>query len=245
MPESAYRFLIRGNSRPGLKTTAIILGLALLADSSPCAARAYRCTDSQGNITYSQSPCSGDQTGSSILGRASTISGDREACTLLRDFAAKSFDKLKRGAEPSALIDEYGGPGYIDRLTLNVINFTSGFRFTKQLPVSKVSVLAYNKCKSGGFGRIRAGDLPPEMLPPETQTSEPPKQFPSQYTPVAEAPAQYEAQNDRRDSLCQDYQQRLHELNRNMRRGYDAGAGQRIRKERRQYEALLRENCQH
>jgi len=236
------------NGTFSLKAVAMLFGFALLVDTSPCTARAYRCTDAGGNVSYSQSPCAASQTGARVYGVGTTTVRDREACTLVRSFATESFGKLQRGTEPSTLISKYGGPGYIDPITLNVINFVSGFRFSTEVPASKVGGLAYNKCKSGGFGKIQTSDLPVEILPhvdevDEATESPTPMQFPSQSAPAAERYSRNKADDNSRQQLCQDYDQRLDELNRAMRRGYDAGNGQRIRKERQQYETLLRKNC--
>lgn len=236
------------NSKFSLKAAAMFFGFALLVDTSPCTARAYRCTDAGGNVSYSQSPCAASQTGARMHGVGTTTVRDREACTLVRSFATESFGRLQHGTEPSTLISRYGGPGYIDPVTLNVINFVSGFRFSTEVPASKVGGLAYNKCKSGGFGKIQTGNLPVEILQPvgevdKAAESPAPMQFPSQPAPTAERYSRNKADDNSRQQLCQDYDRHLDELNRAMRRGYDAGNGQRIRKERQQYEALLRKNC--
>jgi len=233
------------NGKISLKAAAMLFGLALLVEASPCTARAYRCTDAGGNVSYSQSPCASSQTGARIHGIGTTTVGDHEACTLIRSFATESFGGLQRGTEPSMLVDKYGGPGYIDPITLNVINFVSGFRFSKEVPASKVGGMAYNKCKSGGFGKIQTSDLPVEILPSVNEATESPipMQLPSQSAPVAENNTRNKAEDNSRQQLCQDYDRRLDELNRAMRRGYDAENGQRMRKERQQYEVLLRKNC--
>jgi hypothetical protein len=163
-----------------LKIAVMLLGITLLVDSPPCSARAYRCTDANGNISYSQTPCSAGQTGARMHGVGTSKITDREACSLVRGFAAESFAKLRQGTEPSLLIDKYGGPGYINPLTLNVINFVSGFRLSEDIPVMKVSGLAYNKCINGGFGKLERSSLPVEMLPSEDPTPQManPGQFP-------------------------------------------------------------------
>jgi hypothetical protein len=183
-----------------------------------------------------------------MSGVGATTARDREACALIRGFATESFVKLQSGTEPSALVGSYGGPGYIDPITLNVVNFVSGFRFSKEIPASKVGGMAYNKCESGGFGNVQTSDLPVEIRPPaddmkDATESPAPVQDPSASVPLADRYTRDEAEHASRQRQCQDYDQRLSELNRAMRRGYGAEGGQRMRKERQQYEALLQENC--
>ncbi|VAW76594.1 hypothetical protein MNBD_GAMMA15-449 [hydrothermal vent metagenome] len=146
---------------------AFFLLMVLTLFSSPSDARAYRCTDAKGNVSYMQSPCSAGQTGARVRGVGTNVKVAHEACAPVRTFATTSFNKLKRGTDPSAQIDQYGGPGYINKITLNVINFVSGFRMNQELHAMKVSGMAYSKCINGGFGKIQISDLPPEMLAPD------------------------------------------------------------------------------
>ena len=168
-------------------TAAIIFLLTLLVDSQTVYARAYRCTDASGNITYSQSPCAADQTGTRMRGMNTGKISDPGACMHVRRFATESFERLQGGTEPSLLINQYGGPGYINSITLNTINFVSGFRFNKDVSALKVGALAYNKCANRGFGKIQTSDLPDEILPPQKPVTDEPGSIPlpSQVTPGA------------------------------------------------------------
>ncbi len=152
----------------------VLLGIAILVASHPANARVYRCTDASGNVSYSQSPCTAMQTGKQMRGMGSRKTADHEACAQVRKFASSSFGAVKQGTEPSQLIDKYGGPGYINPLTLNVINFVSGYRHSQDIATMKVSALAFNKCVNGGFGRLSIGGLPQEMQPPKDIPTQPP-----------------------------------------------------------------------
>lgn len=143
-----------------------LLCMVMLMASYPVSARIYRCAGPDGNISYSQTPCASGQTGKRMHGIGSKTTVDRDACGPVRDFATKNFNAIKRGAEPSRLIDKYGGPGYINSLSLNIINFVSGFQHTPGIPAMKVGALAFNKCANGGFGQLVQRNLPPEILPP-------------------------------------------------------------------------------
>ncbi len=101
-------------------------------------------------------------------GIGSKMTVDREACARVRDFASQNFNAIRQGSEPARQIDKYGGPGYINSLTLNVINFVSGYRYSADVPAMKVAALAFNKCVNGGFGKqLEVRSLPAEMLPPD------------------------------------------------------------------------------
>ncbi len=227
---------------PILRAIPLILGAALFLVNAPCEARVYRCTDANGNVSYSQAPCPADQTGAKVRGVNSARATDPEACTHVRNFATETFRKLKNGKEPGMLIDEYGGPGYISPVTLNVINFVSGFRFNTDISSLKVGAMTYNKCSNRGFGTIQTTELPPEMLPNQDQMQEMPPSmlFPTQSTPGTAPYNPQAAANSNRQQLCQNYARQLHNINLAVQNGHDAESGQRMRQ---QYEELLRQHC--
>lgn len=235
------------NGKFSLRLATIFLGLVLLLDSSPGSARAYRCTDADGNVSYSQIPCAADQKSAKVHGVKTASVTDREACTHIRRFAAKSFGQLRSGKESSVLIDEYGGPGYISPITLNIVNFVSGFRFNKDVSALKVGAMAYNKCSNSGFGKLQTSDLPDEILPSYGQAAGMPMpgQFPSQAAPADGEYTFNEAGNSNQQQLCRNYEQHLNKLNQAIRQNYDAGSSQRMRQERQQVEALLQGHCRH
>lgn len=236
------------NTRNGefsLRIATAFLGLILLFDSSPSSARAYRCTDANGSVSYSQIPCPAGQTAAKVHGVNTTAVTDREACTHIRRFATESFGKLRHGKESSELIDEYGGPGYISPVTLNVVNFASGFRFNKDVSALKVGVMAYNKCSNSGFGKIQTSDLPTEILPAYGQMpgAPTPGQFPSQASPADGEYTFNETGNSNRQEACQTYEQHLDKLNQAIRHNRDAESAHQMRQQRQQYEALLQGHC--
>ncbi len=224
------------------KAIPLLLGSVLLLGNAPCEARVYRCTDASGNVSYSQTPCPADQTGAKVRGVNTAAATNPEACTHVRNFAAETFRKLKNGREPGMLIDEYGGPGYISPVTLNVINFVSGFRFNTDISSLKIGAMTYNKCTNRGFGKIQTSELPPEILPNQDQMQElPPSMlFPSQSTPGTAPYNPQSAANSNWQQLCQNYAQQLHNINLAVQSGYDAESGQRMRQ---QYQELLRQHC--
>lgn len=126
-------------------------------------ARAYRCTDAQGKVSYSQSPCPADQQ-SDRMRVGGGPRQDRDLCLLARNFAELVFTGLRQGMEPNEVIEEHGGVNYINPPTLSVINFAAGLRYNDQLTPRRVASLAFSRCSEGGFGKLQPGDLPePEV----------------------------------------------------------------------------------
>ena len=164
---------------PALRFSPALICVVLLVASHPVTARVYRCTGPDGNVSYLQVPCPAGQTGNKMHGIGSKTAIDRDVCALVRDFAVKNSDAIRQGSAPSRLIDKYGGPGYINSLSLNVINFVSGFQHMPEVAAIKIGTLAFNKCTNGGFGQLESNTLPPEIRSPsDTGTSSNPTASP-------------------------------------------------------------------
>ncbi len=178
-------------------------------------------------------------------GVGSTTSVDSGACSHIRTFATASHDKLRRGTGPSRQIEQFGGPSYINKITLNVINFVGGFRLNKYVHAMQVGGMAYSKCLNGGFGRLQSSDLPAEILPldlPDTSFHTAVPGLPEPALANGKRP-QNDIADNQRQRLCRNYELQLEALNRAMRKGYDARSGQSMRQQRQQIETLLQSYC--
>lgn len=126
-------------------------------------AKVYRCTDSSGNVSYSQQPCSGaaksremDIGGSASLGEASSTDVCREVALMAQGL----YPSVRDRKDVSHVFDDLGGLGSLSSATVNIVNYTASFRFNKTVSASKVGSLSYKRCKRNGFGRITERDLP-------------------------------------------------------------------------------------
>lgn len=135
---------------------AALLGVAM---STAVDARVYRCTDAAGKISYSQVPCPAD-TKSDTMRLGNKERQDKDLCKLARDLAITSYEDMRTGSDPGAVMDEYGGVDYITPATLAVINFAAGFRYNDDLSSQRVGAMAFARCREGGFGQLSEGDLP-------------------------------------------------------------------------------------
>ncbi len=136
------------------------MGLSAMLLSSVAQARVYRCTDADGKVSYSQLPCPVDQQAAEMRGVGGFKEHNRELCGEARDFSAQVFGEMNGGIEPGAVIDRHGGINNINAATLSVINFTASLRFNKDITPQQAGALSFSRCLGGGFGELRAGDLP-------------------------------------------------------------------------------------
>ncbi|MEE9425260.1 MAG: DUF4124 domain-containing protein [Methylococcales bacterium] len=223
----------------------LISGIVLLMAATPSMARAYRCTDSNGSISYSQSPCTGAQSSTELRGLKQTKRHNHDVCREARRFAIGIFAELRGGIEPSELIDEHGGINYINKSVLSVINYVSSLQFSQTLSAPKVGGLSYNKCRSGGFGEILADDFPKQEEPAsQLQQAAPAGNYYPGQAPLTRSDSNPIALTDNsQQSTCESYQERIKAIDREMRRGHDSRSGENKRKQRREYQSYMRANC--
>lgn len=123
-------------------------------------ARVFRCTDADGKVGYSQSPCPAEQQADQMRGIGGGKQQDRSLCGDARDLAAQAFGDMSSRMEPSEVIDQHGGINYINAATLGVINFAASLRFNTDITPQRAGALAFSRCLGGGFGELHPGDLP-------------------------------------------------------------------------------------
>lgn len=130
-------------------------------------AGAYKCTDTVGNISYSQTPCRGVDSrqqkslnygGPSPAWEGAADPGDN--CAEVGYVAADVHDALRSGHDAQSLIARHGGINGINPYLLSLINYVNGFRYDNTISTTRISELAVSKCQGGGFGKLHVGDLP-------------------------------------------------------------------------------------
>ena len=144
-----------------LSKLAVVLSIGSSIHWGAAEARVFRCVDSDGHVTYSQSPCPADQQSDQMRGLSGARHEDGSLCGLARKLAATAFLDMADGVEPSAVIDQYGGLNHVNAPTLGVINFAASLRYNDELSPQRVGALTFSRCREGGFGKLQPGDLPP------------------------------------------------------------------------------------
>ena len=227
------------------QVAALISGIILLITAQPSMARAYRCTDANGSVSYSQSPCASAQSSTEIRGLKQTIRHNHDVCLEARRFAIDIFEELRAGAQPVGLIDEHGGINYINKSVLSVINYVSSLQFSETLSSPKAGGLSYNKCRSGGFGKIHPDDFPKEEDPAlQAQQTAPAGYYnPGQAQLVRPDTNTMAITNNSQQSACESYEQRIKAIDREMRHSHDSRSGESKRQQRREYQSYLFANC--
>ncbi len=102
-----------------------LVGLALA--SSAGAADIYKCTDADGNLSYSQTPCPKQK---SVEVSVSGSGGSNESvdCSYANRFAFSAARLMQAGTRSDELFNRYGGIDSLSKGSINIINYVYGYR---------------------------------------------------------------------------------------------------------------------
>jgi hypothetical protein len=233
--------------------------LALLFSAS--AAAVYKCSDAEGNVSFSQAPCAVHETATEIDVQTGGAKVDARACELAGMFARDVATRMRGGSDYSGEMDRYGGAFGAKPALAGVVNYVYSFR-ANEVPASRVAALTRTKCETGGFGPVAFEDLPAseyyyyderrhswvkmsdtggfsQQSPPPTQEANP-----SATKASPRAPAATSSPDDsysRRQ--CDRLEQALRAINEQMRSGYSARDGEGMRDEQRDLKHQIRSLC--
>lgn len=137
--------------------TIIVVLLILI----PFAARAdiYKCTDSDGGITYSQTPCANEQTEKVKSSGAVTAPSEID-CSYVDRFALATARRMRVGVSSSDLFKFYGGIGELSKGSIGVINYVYSYRTNDVVTVDRIAELTQAMCRARSLGNVGCEALP-------------------------------------------------------------------------------------
>jgi hypothetical protein len=131
--------------------------ILLLFWSAASHAQIYKCTDSEGNGIYTQTPCSSEP---SIADKVDSSSVAPLDCRHASRFAAWTARLMQGGARSDEVFDRYGGINSLSKGSISVINYVYSFRTNDDVTVERIAGLAQAKCTAKSFGDARCETLP-------------------------------------------------------------------------------------
>ena len=119
----------------------------------------FKCTDTDGGITYQQTPCP------AVKSESVTIDAPRPEstgldCTYASRFAVVTARLMRGGMRSDEVFDRYGGLDSMSRPTVGVINYVYQFRTNESVSIDRIAGLARAKCSVKSFGDARCESLP-------------------------------------------------------------------------------------
>jgi hypothetical protein len=230
---------------------------------SPLFAAAYKCTDENGNISYSQMPCETDQKAMRL--DSSGVRGtDTQVCAQTPQFTEQVVVKMRAGNDSTGVIAEYGGLEGISKPALSIINYIYTYKLSPNMTPERIGALVLRKCNNQAFGEVTYADIPGAEDPNSPEVIERKKfeEYMEKYNqgtnqgqvaPALDVNKTEESLKRSKDSeamqkadqqsRCQEYKRGLREIDDKARQGYGADEGDTYREERRRYRALIRESC--
>lgn len=123
---------------------------------------AYKCVDSNGDVTYSQTPCRKNQKTDKQL-KSSNKPVETENCKYAGAFSKLAFRHMRSGLSTQQLFDRYGGVSSISQGTLGVINYVYSFKYSEAMQPDRIAQLTIARCKAQAFGKVLCEDFPQEF----------------------------------------------------------------------------------
>lgn len=132
--------------------------MGLLALTSPSQAEVYRCINSAGDTTYTQTPCSPYEESEIALVENDPNYRDND-CDVIRSFAWHAADAARRDVDSPSVFKRYGGlhqlPGATVTLVNDVYHSVGMGRSNDQ-----ATAVAVHQCKTGNLGSVNCAGLP-------------------------------------------------------------------------------------
>ena len=100
----------------------LILALAALTLSQDIEAGVYKCIDTDGSITYTQTPCP-NQVTTTVNTSSAPKASDTMDCKHANQFALTIARSMKSGRASADAFDHYGGFDGLSKSAINIINY--------------------------------------------------------------------------------------------------------------------------
>lgn len=133
---------------------AVLFGQAAWADI-------YKCTDADGGLMFSQTPCPQQNSVEPDASEPASVARD---CRYAREFAFAAARLMRAGLSSSELIDRYGGVDAVSKGALGTINYVYSFRTNDDVTVERIAALADAKCEARSLGDVSCEALPPAYI---------------------------------------------------------------------------------
>ncbi|MEE9321586.1 MAG: DUF4124 domain-containing protein [Granulosicoccus sp.] len=130
----------------------------LMLGTTAAQAGVYKCIDSTGNTTYSQTACPDGGDVETIETQASSARSGN--CRIARNFAWRTARSMQDGVVSSQIFDQYGGINALSPTSIALINYVFTYKHNFEASVERIAQLAVMRCKVGSFGATDCDQFP-------------------------------------------------------------------------------------
>ncbi|MCB1754990.1 MAG: DUF4124 domain-containing protein [Gammaproteobacteria bacterium] len=142
---------------------AVLLALILIL---PLTAQAtvYKCTDADGGVTYSQTPCANDEDLTKIISLHGGSQAHDVQCGIVKNFAFEVGLASKEGKTINELAAEYGGESSLSPLAVNIMRSVYQYQSQPYKTIEDSVAREAEICKSERYGVPACADFPIEFV---------------------------------------------------------------------------------
>lgn len=142
--------------RSGACAATAVVAILLLF-TTPAQAQVYKCVDTDGNPSYSQTPCP-DQPSTEV--NVSSSSTRNTNCSWARRFALDTARRMRGGRSSTELFNIYGGVDSVSKGTVSLINYVYQYEHADEVSSERVATLTFAMCSGGSLGDVSCEALP-------------------------------------------------------------------------------------
>ena len=137
----------------------VVVALCALVAPGDAGADVHKCSDADGNIMYSQTPCDAQSSANVNMAGFSSQSTEMD-CSYANRFALSTARRMRVGTGPTGLFNLYGGHDELSKGALGVINYVYSFLTSSDVSVEQIATLTEAKCQAQSFGIVNCKTLP-------------------------------------------------------------------------------------
>lgn len=142
-----------------LATIPLLAAVLLLGAAADSRAGVYKCVDSDGSITYAQTPCP-DQVTTTVHTVTSSTDAATLDCEHANRFALSVAQSMKRGSASSDTYMKFGGVDAMSKAAVNIVSYVHSFQHSDDISADRIAALAGNRCRARAFGAVSCETLP-------------------------------------------------------------------------------------
>ena len=228
-----------------MKKAFVAIVLCAFAVPGEGIAEVHKCTDADGNIMYSQTPCAAQSSANANMAGFSLQSTEMD-CSYASRFALSTARRMRVGTGSTELFNLYGGLDELSKGALGVINYVYSFLTSSDVSVEQIATFTEAKCQAQSLGIVNCAALPSTYTDTiggcaVSAGQERPAVQAAPTSNVVRAQTKPKQTNEFTEQCQKWYRDSIDQIDAQMQRDYSAEEGEFFRKELRELTQRLRE----
>jgi len=143
-----------------LKTGLLLIVASMSWFTSDSAeAAVFKCVGADGEVSYNQTPCIGEEKTEKVLNTASASKTTYD-CRIANNFARKTAMAMRAGQTSGGTFASYGGIDAVPSTAIGVINYVYTHKNNADTVPQRIAALSAARCSAGSYGPVGCDDFP-------------------------------------------------------------------------------------